>query len=114
MNKVVIIVLFLFSFLNSTAQYFNNSNNELSYQLTEKLDEIGKYRIYLVIEDLTNSDFDILKNWDDFKINQKKVIIKKWRINGKRVEIERFPYSSYKPIFNIKIANPKILKTIKQ
>lgn len=112
MNKVVITLLFLFFFLNSNAQYFNNSNNELSYQLTEKLDEIGKYRIYLVIEDLTNSDFDILKNWDDFKINQKKAIIEEWQIYGKRVEIERFPYSSYKPIFFIKIANPKILKTI--
>ncbi len=111
MNKILIF-FFLFPVINSNAQYFNNSNNELSYQLNEKQDEIGKYRIYLVIEDLTNCDFDILKNWDDFKINQKKAIIKKWQINGKRVEIERFPYSSYKPIFFIKIANPKILKTL--
>lgn len=102
MNKVIIIVLFLFSIVNSNAQYFNNSNNELSYQLIEQRDEIGKYRVYLVIEDVTNSDLEILKNWDVFKIKQKKAIIKNWQINGKRVEMERFPYTSYKPIFSNK------------
>ena len=102
MNKVIIIVLFLFSIVNSNAQYFNNSNNELSYQLIEQRDEIGKYRVYLVIEDVTNSDLEILKNWDVFKINKKKAIIKNWQINGKRVEMERFPYTSYKPIFSNK------------
>jgi hypothetical protein len=105
------LALFLFVFSNLNAQYFNNSNSELSYQLIEKNDSMEKYRTFIVIDELSDNDFNILENWDKITIIKKESIIDNWFYEGKRIEVESYPYLSYKPIFNVKIKNPKIIET---
>jgi hypothetical protein len=107
----VILVLFVLCFSDIKAQYFNNSNNELSYQLYEQNDNFGKYRVYLVIEDLSSNDIELIHKWDSIQKKEKVTISERWSNEGKRIEVERFPYISYYPIFKAKISNPKLLPT---
>jgi hypothetical protein len=110
LNSTINLILFFF-ITNLNAQFYNNSNNELSYQLLEKNDFNGKYRIFVVVdEQLFESDFKTLEEWDNFNQKIKEEIIDKWFYEGKRIELERYPYLSYEPIFKIKIKNPKIIQ----
>ena len=100
--------LFVFSDLN--AQYFNNINNELSYQLIEKNDDIGKYRTFIIIDELSDNDYKIIENWDKITFIKRESIIDKWFYEGKRIEVERQPYLSNKPVFRVKINNSEFIK----
>jgi len=80
----------------------------LSYQLYEQNDNLGKYRVYLVIEDLSLKDNELIKNWDTIQKKEKVKITDRWAKEGKRIEVERFPYISYYPVFKMKIINPKL------
>jgi hypothetical protein len=48
LNSIFILILLFFFFTNVNAQYFNNANNELSYQLFEKKDKLGNYRRFFI------------------------------------------------------------------
>ena len=104
----IISVLLCLCFTNANAQYFNNSNNELSYQLYEKNDNLSKYRVYIVIEDLSINDNKLIQKWDSIQKKEKVTISERWTNEGKRIEVERFPYISYYPIFKDKITKPKL------
>jgi hypothetical protein len=106
--SLIILVLLCLSFTNANAQYFNNSNNELSYQLYEQNDNLGKYRVIIVIENLTLKDNELITNWDSFQKKEKLLITENWVNEGKRIEVERFPYISYYPVFEKKIIKPKL------
>ena len=69
MKNSLLIVVFLIVVSKLNAQYFNNINNELSYQLIEKFDDLGKYRIYIVTDDLAAVDNKALQEWDN--LNEK-------------------------------------------
>lgn len=101
-------VLLCLCFTNAKAQYFNNTNNELCYQLYEQNDKLGKYRVYIVIEDLSLKDNELIQKWDSITTIQKIQITENWANEGRRIEVERFPYISYYPIFEVKIVNPKL------
>lgn len=104
----VILVLLSFCFTEIKAQYFNNSNNELSYQLYEQNDNLGKYRVYIVIEDLSIKDNELIQKWDNIQKKEKVIITERWANEGKRLEVERFPYISYYPVFTKQLINPKL------
>jgi hypothetical protein len=108
LNSIFILILLFFFFTNVNAQYFNNANNELSYQLFEKKDKLGNYRVYIVIEDFLLSDFEQIQKWDSINLNQKMQLTENWVNEGKRIEIERYPYISFYPTFEKKISNPKL------
>jgi hypothetical protein len=107
----IISVLLFFGFTNVNAQYFNTSNNELSYQLYEQNDIIGKYRVYLVIADLSLKDNELILKWDSIPKKEKIIITENWTNEGKRIEVERFPYISYYPVFKTKMINPKLFSS---
>jgi hypothetical protein len=92
-------ILFCLSYSEIKAQYFNNVNNELSYQLYEKSDTIGKFRVFIVIEDLLEKDKKIIEKWDSIPVIEKTAITQRWSIEGKRIESERYPYITYPPVF---------------
>lgn len=82
----------------------------MSYQLYEQNDNIGKYRVYIVIVDLSIKDNELIQKWDSIPPKKKIQITENWANEGKRIEVERFPYISYYPIFENKIPNPKLFK----
>lgn len=106
----IILLLFCFGFTDLNAQYYNNSNNELSYQLYEQNDNLGKYRVYIVIVDLSLKDNELIQKWDSIPKKEIIQITENWANQGKRIEVERFPYISYYPIFENKITNPKLFQ----
>jgi hypothetical protein len=104
----IVLVLLCLGFTKAKAQYYNNANNELSYQLYEQNDNLGKYRVYIVIEDLSIKDNELIQKWDSIQKKEKIIITENWANEGKRIEVEHFPYISYYPIFVNKIINPKL------
>jgi hypothetical protein len=106
--STVILVLFVLCFSDLKAQYFNNSNNELCYQLYEQNDNIGEFRVYIVIEDLSSKDNELIQKWDSIHKKENLTTTERWTNEGKRIEVERFPYISYYPVFKIKTTNPKL------
>lgn len=88
----------------SFAQFFNNVNSELCYELYKRNDALSEYRVYIVIdkETISDNDIELIKTWDKLSQQQKSNIVTRWTMEGKRVEGERSPYISYPPIFPTK------------
>lgn len=83
----------------SMKEFFNNSNNELCMELYKRNDALSEYRVFLVLEDLDEHDIKILHQWHTLSSTQKSSITQRWSIAGRRVEVDRFPYLSYHPVF---------------
>ena len=79
------------------AQFYKNVNSEICYELFQKSDQLGAYRVFLVIDQETSflSDSTILKEFSKMGITQKSNITEQWRRRGKRIEVERAPFISY-------------------
>jgi hypothetical protein len=99
--KNYIIFLFLSIALSSQAQYFNNVNNELCYELYTVTDPMGEYRVYVVVdpENFTQKDSLMLTKMDGMSQGSKSVIAQRWAMEGKRIEAERAPYITKPPVF---------------
>ena len=80
----------------------------MSYQLYEQNDNLGKYRVSIVIENLSLKNNELIANWDSIQKKEKLLISENWANEGKRIEFERFPYISYYPVFEKKIIKPKL------
>ena len=83
----------------SLKEFFNNSNNELCMELYKKNDALSEYRVFLVLEELDENDIEKLHKWHTLSSTQKSSITQRWSNTGRRVEVERFPYLSYPPVF---------------
>jgi hypothetical protein len=79
------------------AQFYKNVNSEICYELFQKSDQLGAYRVFLVIDQETSflSDSTVLKEFSKMGITQKSNIAEQWRRRGKRIEVERAPFISY-------------------
>jgi hypothetical protein len=79
------------------AQFYTNVNSEICYELYQKLDQIGAYRVFLVIDQETSSlaDSKTLKEFSKLDAARKISIVEQWRRLGKRIEVERAPFISY-------------------
>ena len=92
-----ILIFFLLIAVTSKAQFFNNVNSELCYQLYETSDPVGKFRVYIVIDPEVFTDFDrkMLAQWDTLSPVVRQRVTNMWATQGQRIEAERFPYISY-------------------
>jgi hypothetical protein len=112
------LLLFLLIILGKqslNAQFFNNVNSELCFELFQKSDNLGPYRIYLVIDNETSFIADSTELYAIGKspISRKVAIADRWRMQGKRVEVERAPFISY-PVNIKKYRNDYNLQKINQ
>ena len=112
------LLLFLLIILGKqslNAQFFNNVNSELCFELFQKSDKLGPYRVYLVIDNETSflADSTELYAIGKNSISRKIAIADRWRMQGKRVEVERAPFISY-PVNLKKYGNDYNLQKINQ
>ena len=89
--------LLLLSAVRCRAQFekvhcFNNSNNEPSVELYKMNDPLGEYRVFMVLEELSKNDSVFLSKWHTYSDAAKSQITQRWAMEGKRVEVERYPY----------------------
>jgi hypothetical protein len=86
---------------SATAQFFNNVNHELCYELYRVKDPLSEYRVYLVIEEenFTQKDSLMLNQWPGLSQFARQSITQRWAIEGRRIESERQPYFSSPPVF---------------
>lgn len=110
--KNFILLILIFVSLNVEAQkkgeFFNNVNNELCMFLYEKPNQAaGSYGVYIVIEDLNESDQIALKNWKNASYDKNKdksefiesLVVSTWAAQGRRIECETMPIRMKPPIF---------------
>ena len=95
--KFLVLIVFVVIACETKAQFYTNVNSELCYELYHKSDQLGAYRIFLVIDQETSffSDSTILKEFSKKNSAQKSSIVEQWRMQGKRIEVERAPFISY-------------------
>jgi hypothetical protein len=95
--KQVFLCLFIVFTYDVNAQFYTNVNSELCYELYQKSDPIGPYRVFLVIDQETSSlaDSTNLKEFSFLSLSRKISISEQWRRMGKRIEVERAPFISY-------------------
>jgi hypothetical protein len=95
--KQVFLYLFIVISCDVNAQFYTNVNSEICYELYQKSDPIGSYRVFLVIYQETSSlaDSSILKEFGTLSLSRKISISEQWRRNGKRIEVERAPFITY-------------------
>ena len=86
---------------SATAQFFNNVNHELCYELYRVNDPLSEYRVYLVIdeENFTQKDSLILAQWPGLSRFARESITQRWTMEGKRTECERQPYIAYPAVW---------------
>lgn len=95
------VLLILLSIIGTSvsAQTLFVKNGETCIELYTLDDELGEYRTYMVFDDwdnqLTDNDIKILKKWKELDEFGKSNCANRWRIDGKRIEIDRPPYSGY-------------------
>ena len=108
-------VLIILGIKPLNAQFFNNVNSELCFELFQKSDKLGPYRVYLVIDNETSflSDSTQLYAIGKNSISKKVAIADQWRMQGRRVEVERAPFISY-PVNLRKYGNNYNLQKIDQ
>jgi hypothetical protein len=102
MKKILLLLVLLFSLTEaSNAQFFNNVNSELCFQLYTTGDQLGAYRVYVVVdnETTTMADTVIFQKWNSLSQTDRSRITQRWAMEGRRIESERAPYISYPPIF---------------
>lgn len=116
-NKLnfLIFVLIILGIKPLNAQFFNNVNSELCFELFQKSDKLGPYRVYLVIDNETSflSDSTQLYAIGKNSISKKVAIADQWRMQGRRVEVERAPFISY-PVNLRKYGNDYNLQKVDQ
>jgi hypothetical protein len=116
-NKLnfLMFVLIILGINPLNAQFFNNVNSELCFELFQKSDKLGPYRVYLVIDNETSflSDSTQLYAIGKNSISKKVAIADQWRMQGRRVEVERAPFISY-PVNLRKYGNNYNLQKIDQ
>ncbi len=91
----LILLLVTVSFLNTVhAQYFNNVNNELCYELYRTQDALSEYRVFMVIDkDATEpEDTAMLAQFNKFSQTERVNLALRWALHGRRIEAERTPY----------------------
>jgi len=107
------IILFLFIPFLSCGQFFNNSNNELCYELYKTSDALSEYRVFIVIDNIDENDQKMLDTWSSLSYEQRIIIVNRWATDGKRIEAERGPdYINYTPIFPKKLNTPNLLPNL--
>lgn len=101
--------------MHCEAQFFNNVNNELCFELYRTSDVVGNYRVYVAVDTENFNDIDmvVLKNWSLLNQAQRSKIVQGWGVLGKRIEAEREPFITYPPVFP-KPNKPFPLKTVDQ
>jgi hypothetical protein len=112
MKKVLTMCLLLAITISVRAQFFNNVNSELCFQLYIAGDQIGSYRVFIVIdeENFDSTDIKILKGWETLSQKEKSWMVQRWSLTGKRIEAERSPFITYPPVFPNR--NPFVLKPV--
>lgn len=97
-------LLFLMSYNNGYAQFFNNVNQELCYELYRMNDPLSEYRVFIVIDEacFNKRDSLILKDWSGLSLFERQTITQRWAADGRRIESERQPYISYPPTLHNK------------
>jgi hypothetical protein len=95
--KFLLIFVFIVITCETKAQFYDNVNSELCFELYQKSDQLGPYRVFLVIDQETSffADSTILKEFSKMGEARKTSIIEQWRRQGKRIEVERAPFISY-------------------
>ena len=104
MRRCVFLMMLLFCILNKLeAQYFNNVNNELCYELYEVNDPLSSYRVYIVIdpEVFRSEDSLLLAKWPSLSVFERQTVTRRLAMEGQRIEAEREPYISYPPVFTV-------------
>jgi|GEM_PF-3553826 len=99
----IILPLFLAICANNlNAQYFNNVNNELCYELYRTTDALSEFRVYIVMdkETIEPNDTALLAQWHKFSKSERINIVQRWAIHGRRIEAERAPYITKTPKFD--------------
>jgi hypothetical protein len=86
---------------NLHAQYYNNVNNELCFELYRSTDALSEYRVYMVIDKETTQPEDtvILAKWPSVSLSDRISRAQRWAMLGRRIEIERAPYITKEPRF---------------
>ena len=116
MKRIIFLLLLTLSF-SAKAQYFNNVNSELCYQLYETSDPLSGYRVYVVVdpENFEEKDYKILEQWNTLDQSQRSKVTQRWSLEGKRIESERAPYITYPPVFpNNNFFVPQHTKKVEQ
>jgi hypothetical protein len=113
--KLLFLYLFVLVVCESKAQFYTNVNSELCFELYQKSDQLGAYRVFLVIDEETSflSDSSTLKEFSKLDAARKTNVAEQWRRRGKRIEVERAPFISY-PANLRKYANDCNLQKINQ
>lgn len=86
---------------NLFAQYFNNVNNELCYELYRTSDALSEFRVYIVMdkETIEPEDTVLLTKWHKISQSDRIKIVQGWALHGRRIEAERAPYITKTPKF---------------
>jgi hypothetical protein len=87
--------------LDAQAQYFNNVNNELCYELYLTRDALSEFRVYMVIDKETTQPEDtvLLSRWQTIAMPERIAQAQRWNMLGRRIESERAPYITKPPRF---------------
>jgi hypothetical protein len=101
MKRLLIFLLLVFPPLLvrgqvDSSKFFNNVNNELCIFLYESSDPIGPYRVFMVVEEMEKEEIELV--FKQAKSNNL-AVVQRWALEGKRIEIERYPYITYAPKF---------------
>jgi len=107
-NLIFILVLFVTSLAN--AQFFNNSNGELCFELYQTQGAFTKNVVYLVFDErITKSQGDqLIAEWNKLTNQQQYNATQRFSMDGRRVETEVLEYFySTKPIFREEITESR-------
>ena len=87
-NLIFILVLFVTSFAN--AQFFNNSNGELCFELYRTQGAFTKNVVYLVFDErITKAQGDqLIAEWNKLTNQQQYNATQRFSMDGRRVETE--------------------------
>lgn len=105
MNRILQTILFLIlagvSFCQDGVTYFNNVNSELCYELYRTGDQLGNYRVYIVIDEETTllADTMLFNKWHKLSQAQRSSVTQRWSVEGRRIEAERAPYITKPAVF---------------
>jgi hypothetical protein len=101
MYRILWLVVSLAWGLNVQAQYYNNVNNELCFELYRTRDALSEFRVYMVIDNETTQPEDtvVLSKWQTFALTDRISRAQNWNMLGRRIESERAPYITKPPRF---------------
>lgn len=102
MLRIILPLFFAVCTNNLHAQYFNNVNSELCYELYRTSDALSEFRVYVVIdkETIEPDDTVLLAQWYKLSKSEQITIAQHWAMDGRRIEAERKPYTTNPPKFD--------------